>query len=76
MESQEVQDQLLLATEYVRRHYPEMADVEPTRSHPAPGVTVFTFRKTFTTPDGAQLAQVVQVSVSDDGRVLKAVVSK
>ena len=71
-----MQDQLLRAQEYMRRYHPELADTEPAASQPAPGVTIFTFRKVFSTPDGAQLSQVVRVTVGEDGTVLKAVASK
>lgn len=71
-----MQDQLLRAREYVRRHYPEVAEAEPTAAQPAPGITVFTFRKTFSTPDGAQLSKVVRVTVAEDGTITKAVASK
>jgi len=69
-------DLLLRAKEYVRHHYPEVADDEPTAAQPAPGITVFTFRKAFSTPDGAKLSQVVRVTLAEDGTVLKAVSSK
>ncbi len=69
-------DPLLSAKDHVRRHFPELAGAEPKSSQSAPGVTVFTFRKPFTTADGASLPLVVRVTVADDGRVLKAVSSR
>ncbi|MDP2727559.1 MAG: hypothetical protein Q8P59_08440 [Dehalococcoidia bacterium] len=71
-----MQDNISLAKEYIRNHFPEMRDVEPTMSQPAPEITVFTFRKTFSTPDGAQLQQMARVYINDDGKVLKMVTSK
>ncbi len=71
-----MQDKLLLAKEYVRRHFPELADVEPTGSQPAPGITVFTFRKMFETPDGGRLPQTVKVTVGADGAVIRTAASK
>ncbi len=69
-------DKLLVAREYVRDHFPEMADVEPVTSEPAPGVTIFSFKKTLETADGAKLPQVLRVTVGADGQVLKAITSK
>ena len=71
-----MQDKLLSAKEYVRLHFPEIGDVEPTASEPAPGISVFSFRKTFTTPDGASLSQTVRVTIGEDGRVIKVSMSK
>lgn len=71
-----MQDKLLLAKEYVRQHFPEMRETEPTASEPAPGITVFSFRKTFETPDGARLSQTVRVTLDQDGKVIKATSSK
>ncbi|MDP2935525.1 MAG: hypothetical protein Q8O86_03440 [Dehalococcoidia bacterium] len=69
-------DLLLKAQEYVRRHHPELTDVEPTAAQPSPGITVFTFRKEFATPDGYKITLAVRVTVGDDGTVLKAVTSR
>lgn len=71
-----MQDKLLLAKEYVRQHFPEMGDVEPSASEPAPGVSIFSFRKAFGTPDGASLSRTVRVTIGEDGRVIKATASK
>lgn len=71
-----MQDKALPAVEYVRQHFPEMGDVEPSSSEPAPGITVFTFRNSFETPDGARLAQVVRVTIGDDGKIIKVASSK
>lgn len=69
-------DLLLKAKEYVRRHHPELADVEPTAAQPAQGVTVFTFRKEFATPDGYKITLAVRVTVGDDGTVVKVSTSR
>ncbi len=64
------------AKQVIRSRFPELADEEPTLQEMSPTAAVLTFRKALIAEDGAEIAQVVRVTVDQNGQVLKVVTSR
>jgi hypothetical protein len=76
MDCNKMEDRAHLARDYLRRHFPEMEGAELATGQASDMVTVYTFRKSFTTPDGVRLARLVRISIDQEGKVVKVVTSK
>ncbi len=69
-------DKLAAAKEVLKSRFPEMADTEPSITDTEYATTIFTFKKTFQTPDGTELPRVVRITLNHSGNVFKIASSR